>query len=220
MKIEFILKERTIIDIPEDKRIIISESPNLKFSEQLIGTQEVDYKPTGLWYAIGDAWVNYLKHNAPQRAFKYMYEIKINTSSMCMIDTEAKVYHFTQKYTKARYGIKMINWNRVSQDFTGIEFNPYFWKLRREFQWYNPVDVPSGCIWNKSAINDIQLISDNWKENDREEQEESEESYGDEQESDDGSFYLKPGEDYIDDPSLTPEQNQLMKKMLTRKSGY
>lgn len=48
MKIEFILKERTIIDIPEDKRIIISESPNLKFSEQLIGTQEVDYKPTGL----------------------------------------------------------------------------------------------------------------------------------------------------------------------------
>ena len=55
-------------------------------------------------------------------------------------------------------GTNLIKWDKVSQDFGGIEICPYLLK-RKYYLWYNVFDVASGCVWNiKSIIKSSDLI--------------------------------------------------------------
>jgi hypothetical protein len=55
----------------------------------------------------------------------------------------------------------IIDWQKVSKKFGGIEFNPYINQVINPIKngkktilinWYTTVDIPSGCIWNLKPI--------------------------------------------------------------------
>jgi hypothetical protein len=62
----------------------------------------------------------------------------------------------------------IIDWQKVSKKFGGIEFNPYINQVINPIKngkkpilinWYTTVDIPSGCIWNlKPIINNIEKM--------------------------------------------------------------
>lgn len=100
-----------------------------------------------------------------------------------VINKEEDIKKFTKKYRdksikfektvlKANNSPKLIidysiiDWEKVTKDYGGIEFCPYIpinigdsKKTNYIYNWYNTIDVSSGCIWNvKDILNSSQII--------------------------------------------------------------
>ena len=50
-----------------------------------------------------------------------------------------------------------IFWNKVAEDYGGIEICPFFIE-RKHIIWYAIWDVASGCIWNTDIISNTELM--------------------------------------------------------------
>lgn len=123
-------------------------------------------KPAGLWYDIDGSWREWCDSEMPDWTHKYSFELEIDITDMLIIDTEEKFMNFFNKYGEipVRYGLtddrhKMIKWNIVKDQYSGIEISPYQYKFRLEYMWYYGWDIASGCIWNLSAIKNYNLVA-------------------------------------------------------------
>jgi len=121
-------------------------------------SQNVHFKPKGLWYGCGSAWLNWILGEQPDWIKEYLYEVKVG--AVLKISTFEKLMEFTQEYKSSNprlSGIEnslYIDWIKVSQKYPGIEICPYIHEARRNdrTEWYYPWDVASGCVWDCSAI--------------------------------------------------------------------
>lgn len=127
-------------------------------------TDESNYfrllKPLGFWYAFGDSWIQFANY-ADLKRYKtntiYIYEVNINNSNLMIINNINKLKRFNKKYLNTLFeyedlvNVRHVEWTRVKEDYDGIELNPYFkHKDLNLINWYNLVDVPSGCFWGKN----------------------------------------------------------------------
>ncbi len=151
------------------KRIFSTNIPYKRFLKNNNRKSIIDdFKPYGLWYAIGNSWLKWCLSEEPGWIGKYIYEIKLNPeANILFIKNEKSVFSFSKKYGKKdnNYSLSksvLINWQRVMKDYDGIEINPYFRNLRHNYNliWYNGWDIPSGCIWNSNAKKKIILITE------------------------------------------------------------
>jgi hypothetical protein len=51
----------------------------------------------------------------------------------------------------------LIRWDKLSHKYHGVEFNNYH-KNRKTPNWYNTLDVNSGCVWNMKAVQELTLL--------------------------------------------------------------
>jgi hypothetical protein len=73
---------------------------------------------------------------------------------------------FTRKFSsyvnvnghKGEFG-ESIDWKDVSNEYDGIEINPYQNEARYQYTWYYPWDVASGCVWHLKNLK-IKLLTD------------------------------------------------------------
>ena len=137
-------------------------------------------KPIGLWYSIGSRWLdfklneNWNNNGIRKKGTEYyinkpltMYSIKFfnckytttpNKAKVLLLDTQTKLTKFNTKYSNKREGGYFIGWEKVSQDYAGIEFRNYS-RIKKELEnknsfilWYSALDVDSGCVWNPSTV--------------------------------------------------------------------
>jgi hypothetical protein len=142
-------------DNPE-KRFIMSEEDIINFRDQ--NEQEVSDKPNGLWYAVGSEWIDWVRNEMPEWETDNVFEIKINDDKILKISTYDDIFEFTKKYGRKDYGFLMINWNKVSQDYSGIEIVPFIRPASRKLNWYYTWDIASGCIWRGDGIKSIKKV--------------------------------------------------------------
>lgn len=118
-------------------------------------------KPKGLWYQCDLDWILFAHEEIPHvfGSYKYLYKITPNYSSMVVIDSEDKIELFHEKFSVQKNS--SIDWRAVANQYTGIEICPYRDSKRMEYDWYYPWDAASGCIWDQSAIQNIELIAEN-----------------------------------------------------------
>lgn len=143
-------------------RTHMTEEPNLK----LIKAHPIDqtshtFKPKGLWYAIGDAWVDWCKSEMPDWVAPYIYtfDILVENNMLCL-NTRELVKKFSEQYGREVFKhLREINWKQVNKDYDGVEFNPYFYDQRFESDtlWYNGIDIPSGVVFNTDIIQNFKL---------------------------------------------------------------
>ncbi len=127
-----------------------------------------EIKPMGLWYAIGDSWLDWCVGEEFGGIGKYIYDIELNPkANIKFIDTEEDVFSFSKKYRRtdgfyANFPSVHIDWKRVVEEYDGVEINPYFRNLRfaHDLMWYYSWDVPSGCIWKAGAKKKITLLAE------------------------------------------------------------
>lgn len=66
-----------------------------------------EMKPYGLWYAVGDEWVEWLRSEMGG-ATGHVYEIEVDISRLVVIDTTAKLLAFDRQYhSKQRYSTRL-----------------------------------------------------------------------------------------------------------------
>jgi hypothetical protein len=161
-----ILNEYSLDEVSKDIYDYVKDHPNDKFimsPEDLINfqdktDQEVDHKPNGLWYAIGSSWIDWVRSEMPEWETDNVFTIEVNESKIKRISTYEEIMEFNNQYKRNYHGFIMIDWRRVSKDYSGIEINPLIRKAARQLNWYYTWDVPSGCIWNRDGIVSIKKI--------------------------------------------------------------
>jgi hypothetical protein len=117
-------------------------------------------KPKGLWYACGFDWVEWCEgENFRLEGIKHKFVLDIDFSDILVLDNNEKILDFSKKYgSDTKHEYVMINWKKVSEDYSGLEICPYSWGLRMKLMWYYGWDVASGCIWNKDVVININKL--------------------------------------------------------------
>lgn len=135
------------------------------------------FKPLGLWFAVGDEWLQFIINNKYKNNYKYLYEVVVDKSKMIFISDLKDLYQFSQQYgvrdteTSTVYDIA---WDRVvkSTKKSGLIIHPnlksiiFKYKTNgynallyfKDMEWYLTWDVSSGVIWNKNGFKTFQLI--------------------------------------------------------------
>lgn len=92
--------------------------------------------------------------------YDHIYWLDLDYSKILRINNEQKFRKFEETYLERtpNSSYPLINWGRVTQDYSGIEIIPYQWEFRMGSDWYYPWDVASGCIWDGSTIKGFKEI--------------------------------------------------------------
>ena len=149
---------------PND-RVIMSDEEVINFTDTNQEKSPSD-KPNGLWYAIGNEWVNWVRGNNSEWESDNLHKIEIG-EGILILDTENKIEDFSHTYglTFSEYyntsiihdSIDYIKWGDVSKIYNGIEIiKPRSYS--NYYRWLPSWDISSGCVWNKNGVNSIKLI--------------------------------------------------------------
>jgi hypothetical protein len=128
-------------------------------------------KPTGLWYACGDAWLEWLDSEMAEWKddVTHIYELYTAPLSpwstngpVTLLRTVRDIDEFTEDYgVKDPWDRGGVDWAAVAKDFPGgIEICPYQWERRNTGNslWYGGWDVASGCLWGPAGFRSVKLL--------------------------------------------------------------
>jgi hypothetical protein len=165
MKLTTILNEMAakslVKQIKPNDRIIMTDNDTLDFkntTQRPINNGHM--KPTGLWYAIGTDWIDWVRSEMPAWEQDHLFKVE-TTSKVIVLKSPADCKKFEEKfgyedkYYKREYWGLLIDWELVAKKYAGVELFNY---NDHAFHWTYGWDIRSGCIWNKSGIKKITKI--------------------------------------------------------------
>jgi hypothetical protein len=121
----------------------------------------VSDKPTGgIWYGCGNSWINWMTSEMPHLAHPYVHEITVDVSRVYSLKSQEDYEAFTKTFgynKKWDWGgtSHAIDWREVAKTYAGLECCAWYDKVG----WLRAWDVPSGVVWDTSAILKHKLIA-------------------------------------------------------------
>ena len=129
-----------------------------------------DFKPNGLYYSIGHAWREWCESEMPDWVKPWNFYLYMNNSKILLITNTHQLQEFCNRYLKKTHKYSyLIDWWKVSQDYSGIEFQRYqhlkymsnrgdtFYKYLWLYGW----DVSGGCVWDLNVIKNVRRYAAN-----------------------------------------------------------
>ncbi len=141
------------------KRLHTTNNPELILDQQYtqLGAEEFPVKkPSGLWYSMGEGWLEWVTANMPEKKGKYTYHLDIDDTDILKISTLKELTDFISKYQNKVGHFYGIDWHKVSQTHSGFEFinchsiSKKYWNIKHI--WVLMWDCDSGCLWDLSKI--------------------------------------------------------------------
>ena len=157
-------------------RNIIKTTKKWTLDDYIEYQNELNYKPSGLWYEIKEGAFNW----AVLTWGDHIYKLEVKTKNICKIKNYDDLLKFNNKYKgkitnredllEYPEGKKhtLINWEKVSKDYDGFEITKYnkikdcikknfpYPKDFYKFSWFFTIDFNSGCIWNLDAVKKVE----------------------------------------------------------------
>jgi hypothetical protein len=130
--------------------------------------QQRVFKPSGLWYSVEgseDSWSTWcMGEGFRMENLEFQYKIELDKSRILFIKTVEELDAFHSRFYYSRYTFVNVCWDRVAENYSGIEIAPYQWSRRLSldggYDWYYGWDCASGCVWDLSAITEFKLHND------------------------------------------------------------
>ena len=121
-------------------------------------------KPQGVWFGIGDSWINWLEYDMPSWAKGSVMKLTINPAKMYHIRKDKDVDKFSEQFAYKDETSKMWmgNWEAVAKKYDGIIH--WMWPSGGGMDFNSPLgmwsgwDVPSGVVWNPRSIKKMEII--------------------------------------------------------------
>jgi hypothetical protein len=119
-------------------------------------------KPKGIWFGIGNSWIDWLEYNMPQWAEPSVLKVDVNMSKMLNIKKDKDVDAFSEKYTVKDKDMWIADWKKLAKDYDGI----IMWTYPPSYRMFaddpravwDGWDVQSGCVWNPASIKKLNII--------------------------------------------------------------
>lgn len=124
-------------------------------------------KPRGFWVSVDGCnlgWSEWCEgEQFGLRRLVYAHDMTLAKDAKVLLLRGAKAIDaFTRRYGASLAGIRncAIDWEAVAEKHKGIIIAPYVWsrRLHPDTSWYYGWDCASGCIWDASAIESVDLI--------------------------------------------------------------
>lgn len=124
------------------------------------------FKPIGMYYSIGSDWLKFMNINRPHDMGSYLYDISFSDrESILVLNTISDIENFEKRFMatipsslKIEEG-DLIDWERVCDEYDGIEINMVNYKGMKK--WLSRWDVRQGCIWDPTCLNrNITLLAE------------------------------------------------------------
>jgi hypothetical protein len=153
------IPDNIVESLKETDRIIMTDNIDIDFMPTIYTEKCVKNKPKGLWYGMGDSWIDWVRHEMPTWECNNLFKLDLDESKIIKLNNEEELLAFNDQYGEKDY-INFIDWFEVSKKYSGIEIPNYLWSLRmdRRVSWYYGWDVASGCVWGEDAIISIDKI--------------------------------------------------------------
>lgn len=134
-------------------------------------------KPHGFWLSDESrgayGWRSWCKAEG-FRPYGFRYEHRVTlapNAKILYLRSHEEIEVFSQEYKAdtnlnrqmSKFGDSVydIDWKRVAKKYHGIIITPYIWSQRlSNNNWYYAWDCASGCIWNKRAIQSIEMVKE------------------------------------------------------------
>lgn len=127
--------------------------------------QDVSNKPKGLWYACGPQWIEFVAYNLRDRftGINYLYRLDVDESRLLHVRSSRQAERLTRELgvpdpeeDPSDLDYWRVDWRRVAERYAGFEACPY--SRGGSLQWYELLDVPSGVVWDPTAIRGAELV--------------------------------------------------------------
>ena len=148
----------TLLRDPMDLQKLDGMAKNQPFKDSM--------KPRGLWYSMGDQWIQFAKSEMRDKFddHEYLYDLQIKTTTIDNPDASSVLVLKTQEDAEklfkrngiqrvSRYSALQVNWAWIARHYGGIEVKDA--ALHLFYGW----DIDSGCIWNRKAITNIDTLN-------------------------------------------------------------
>jgi hypothetical protein len=130
------------------------------------------FKPRGLWVSAetggedDHGWLDWCEmEQFAMENFEHAAEVFLREGAnvLAIVGPEA-LLGFAEEYKRPRTWpyYDEIEWSKVAERYQGIIIAPYLWQLRLDDRtnWYYSWDCASGCIWDATAVERIQHLSE------------------------------------------------------------
>jgi len=133
------------------------------------------HKPHGLWISVdgADDWPEWCTaEDFIDMDKQYHYDVLLHKNANILhLQNADEIRAFHRQWREEKPRIPkldryQIDWPKLANHYQGIIIAPYCWSMRldMEVDWYYGWDCASGCIWDSSAIQSIDLIREPIKE--------------------------------------------------------
>lgn len=113
-------------------------------------------KPVGFWYEVDGDWRRWCEAEEFSCG-SYIHAVDLGNCNIRKIDSLNKLDDFHRVFIKQdgpHKFITEIDWERVKEQWDGLEIAPYRWERRLEpgYMWYYGWDCASGVIWRPTGV--------------------------------------------------------------------
>jgi len=135
-------------------RVVLTDKEKIE-NANIIQTEkspQINPKPKGLWYSLGNEWANLLKFDPLNWAKTYnnVFLLEIDLKKILKIDSYEMLIVFDRNHSD---GNMYVDWGKLQKmGYSGVEIIPYQGEARYNIPWYYGWDIASGCIWDTSCI--------------------------------------------------------------------
>lgn len=125
------------------------------------------FKPSGFWLSVegnNEGWADWCKAEGFDKDWSHIYEVRLlESANILWLQDVIDIDVFTEKYNTGQSWPMngKIDWCRVAEQHDGFLVAPYQWGRRLTglaSKWYYSWDCASGCIWEESAIEELNPV--------------------------------------------------------------
>lgn len=121
------------------------------------------FKPLGLWYGIGCAWIDFIINGLGEDPCCFIYQVITNDDHIKKISSMQEMTSFShetidgQKIKRKYIPFAEIDWSVVARKYNGIEIDVtkdqwYHSSHKSLNEWFATWDIPSGVIWKFADV--------------------------------------------------------------------
>ena len=92
------IPDNIVENLRETDKVIMTDADSIKFKSKIYTEKYVHNKPEGLWYGMGDSWIDWVRHEMPAWESNNLFKLDLDESKIIKLNNEEELLAFNEKY--------------------------------------------------------------------------------------------------------------------------
>ena len=82
------IPDNIVENLRETDKVIMTDADSIKFKSKIYTEKCVHSKPKGLWYGMGDSWIDWVRHEMPTWECNNLFKLDLDESKIIKLNNE------------------------------------------------------------------------------------------------------------------------------------